>query len=68
MKGDVDLLYETIALNFNIRLDGCVLVNFESFEQIIDYLGGLELTLTASEARYLRNTNYVSNPQCIEMW
>ena len=62
-KGDVDLLYETIALNFNIRLDGCVLVNFESFEQIIDYLGGLELTLTASEARYLRNTNYISNPQ-----
>lgn len=62
-KGDVDLLYETIALNFNIRLDGCVLVNFENFEKIIDYLGGLELTLTASEARYLRNTNYISNPK-----
>lgn len=62
-KGDVDLLYETIALNFNIRLDGCVLVNFENFEKIIDYLGGLEITLTASEAKYLRNTNYISNPK-----
>ena len=62
-KGDVDLLYETIALNFNIRLDGCVLVNFENFEKIIDYLGGLELTLTSSEAKYLRNTNYISNPK-----
>lgn len=59
-KGDVDLLYETIALNFNIRLDGCVLVNFENFEKIIDYMGGLELTLTSSEAKYLRNTNYIS--------
>jgi LCP family protein required for cell wall assembly len=61
-KGDVDLLYETIALNFNLHLDGCVLVNFENFEKIIDYLGGIELTLTSSEARYLRNTNYISNP------
>lgn len=60
-KGDVDLLYETIALNFNIRLDGCVLVNFENFEKIIDYMGGLDITLTSSEARYLRNTNYISN-------
>ena len=62
-KGDLDLLYETIALNFDIRLDGCVLVNFENFEKIIDYIGGLELTLTSSEARYLNNTNYISNPQ-----
>jgi LCP family protein required for cell wall assembly len=61
-KGDVDLLYETISLNFNIHLDGCVLVNFENFEQIIDYMGGLDLTLTSSEAKYLRNTNYISNP------
>ena len=62
-KGDVDLLYETISLNFNIHLDGCVLVNFENFEQIIDYMGGVEITLTSSEAKYLRNTNYISNPK-----
>lgn len=62
-KGNVDLLYETISLNFNIHLDGCVLVNFENFEDIIDYMGGLEITLTAAEAKYLRNTNYISNPK-----
>lgn len=62
-KGDVNLLYETIAMNFNIHLDGSVLVNFENFEKIIDYMGGLELTLTSAEARYLRNTNYISNPK-----
>ena len=61
-KGGLDLLYETIAINFDIRLNGCVLVNFESFEKIIDELGGLEITLTEGEARYLNSTNYISNP------
>lgn len=62
-KGGVDLLYETISRNYNIKLDGCALVNFENFEKIIDYMGGLELTLTSGEAKYLRNTNYISKPQ-----
>lgn len=61
-KGGLDLLYEVISLNFNIHLDGCVLVNFESFEKIIDELGGLEITLTQGEAKYLNTTNYISNP------
>jgi Cell envelope-related transcriptional attenuator domain. len=29
----------------------------------VDILGGLEITLTASEAKYLRNTNYISDPR-----
>lgn len=62
-KGGLDLLYETIAVNYDIRLDGCVMVNFESFEKIIDQLGGVEITLTASEAKYLNRTNYISKPQ-----
>lgn len=62
-KGGLELLYETIALNFDIRLDGCVMVNFENFEKIIDTMGGLEITLTAGEARYLNSTNYISNPK-----
>jgi anionic cell wall polymer biosynthesis LytR-Cps2A-Psr (LCP) family protein len=49
-------------MNFNIRLDGCAKVNFKNFEKIIDKLGGLDLTLTAGEAKYLNNTNYISNP------
>lgn len=62
-KGGLDLMYETIALNFDLKLDGAVLVNFEKFEQIIDELGGLEITLTAGEAKYLNSTNYISKPQ-----
>ncbi len=61
-EGGLDLLYETIAINFDLHLDGCVMVNFENFEKIIDELGGLEIPLTAGEAKYLNNTNYISNP------
>jgi len=61
-KGGLDLLYETIALNFDLRLDGCAMVNFENFEKIVDKLGGLEITLTEGEAKYLNSTNYISNP------
>lgn len=61
-EGGIDLLYTTIAYNFDIHLDGCIMVNFEKFEKIIDMLGGLEITLTAGEAKYLNKTNYISNP------
>lgn len=61
-EGGIDLLYKTIAQNFNIHVDGSVLVNFKNFEKIIDELGGLDITLTAAEAKYLKTTNYISNP------
>lgn len=62
-KGGIDLLYQTIELNFDIRLDGCVMVNFENFEKVIDRLDGLDITLTRGEAKYLNSTNYISKPQ-----
>lgn len=61
--GGLDLLYKTIALNFDIKINGCMLVNFENFEKIIDKIGGLDITLTAAEAKYLNRTNYISKPQ-----
>lgn len=62
-EGGIDLLYDTIAINFDLHIDGSVLVNFSHFEEIVDELGGLEITLTNAEARYLNSTNYISNPK-----
>lgn len=62
-KGGLDLLYETISLNFNIKLDGCVKVGFDNFEKIIDRIGGVDITLKKVEADYLNSTNYISNKQ-----
>lgn len=60
--GGIDLLYQTIQNNFGVELDGYAMVNFESFEQIVDLVGGVEVTLTSKEANYLNTTNYISDP------
>lgn len=59
-KGGIDLLYETIESNFTVDLDGYCMVNFEAFETIVDMVGGVDITLTEQEAKYLRKTNYIS--------
>jgi cell envelope-related function transcriptional attenuator common domain len=61
-NGGMPLLMDTLKKNFNLEVDGYVLVNFDSFESVIDELGGVEVTLSDTEARYLNRTNYISNP------
>lgn len=62
-KGGVELLREVIELNFEISPDGYMLVDFDSFEQIVDNLDGVTIELSAEEAEYLNTTNYISNPK-----
>ncbi len=62
-NGGISLLYDTIETNFGLAMDGYVLVDFNDFEEIVDYLGGVDIELTATEAKYLRTTNYISNPE-----
>lgn len=57
------LLVETIEKNFGIDIDSYVKVDFEGFEDIIDKLGGLRLSLTAKESEYLNTTKYISKPE-----
>lgn len=60
--GGAPLLVDTIEQNLQVKIDGYVKVGFDSFEWIIDRLGGVEITLTADEAAYLRKKDYISNP------
>lgn len=60
-KGGGPLLVSTIEEHFKIQIDGYARVSFQSFEEIIDLLGGVEIELTAEEAAYLNKTNYISN-------
>jgi LCP family protein required for cell wall assembly len=57
--GGITLLYETIAENFGIQMDGYAEVNFDAFVNVIDKLNGIEVTLTESEAKNLNSTNYI---------
>lgn len=57
--GGVKNLYKTIAKNFNIKLDGYVMVGFEAFEKIVNAVGGVEIELSETEAKYMNMTNYI---------
>ena len=48
--GGTDLMDKTYLLNFGVKIDGHVLVDFESFPAVIDALGGVDITLTDAEA------------------
>ncbi|MCI5623099.1 MULTISPECIES: LCP family protein [Anaerostipes] len=58
--GGVNLLYQTIAKNFGIKIDHYCVVDFSTFEKVINKVGGVEITLEEKEAEYLNSTNYIS--------
>ncbi len=50
--GGMGLLSETLKLNFGVWVDGVVEVDFGGFEEIIDLLGGVDITMTQAECTY----------------
>ncbi len=53
--GGVELLNETLNVNFGLTVDGNVEVDFGSFAKLIDLLGGVDLELRWDEAQHLNN-------------
>ncbi len=51
--GGASLLSETIEKNFGLRIDNYIKADFFSFIRIIDALGGVEITVTQPELRYV---------------
>ena len=51
--GGMSLLKNTITQNFDIRLDGCMEVDFQQFVQLVDLMGGVSLDLRQDEAQLL---------------
>lgn len=60
-NGGMKSLIQTIKKNFGIQVDGYVLVNFDSFQDIVDAVGGIDITLDEKEVKYLNSTNYISD-------
>lgn len=56
--GGFDTLYETLEFNFGVVVEDGVAVNFGSFEEVIDAVGGVDVELTGSEARHLNGQRY----------
>ncbi len=58
--GGEQLLYDTLAENFHIKIDKFCVVDLSAFEKVINRIGGIEMTLEEKEAEYLNSTNYIS--------
>ncbi len=51
-RGGAEVLIETIENNYKIDIDNYVMVNFKSFEEIIDAMGGITVDVKKYEADY----------------
>ena len=58
--GGIDLLVDTIELNFKVDIDNYAIIDFEAFETAIDTLGGIDLELTQAEADYINDESGAS--------
>ncbi len=56
--GGAELLDEVIEKNFGVHIDYNVEIDFTGFQEIIDYLGGVYVTLTSTEASYFQKNGY----------
>ncbi|MCD8105851.1 MAG: LCP family protein [Lachnospiraceae bacterium] len=56
--GGAALLDEVIEKNFGVTIDYNVEIDFSGFERIIDLLGGVDITLTSTEASYFQAQGY----------
>ena len=51
--GGPDLLIQTLESNFKVRIDRYVRVNFFSFVDVVDEVGGVEIDVTDEEVEYI---------------
>jgi LCP family protein required for cell wall assembly len=50
--GGIKMLFNTFQQNFGVRPDHYVLINFSSFKQVIDSLGGLDVNVAQTVSDY----------------
>lgn len=55
--GGMSLLDATLKRNFGVNVDGNVVIDFYSFIDIVDLMGGVEIELSEKEANYM-NSNF----------
>lgn len=56
--GGFEVLDETLMHNFGVRVDGNVAVNFASFIEIVNAIGGIDIELTDDEAYYMNTYDW----------
>lgn len=52
-NSDLKILKKTLEKNLSITFDDYVILDFSSFATIVDMIGGVEVTVSAEEAKYM---------------
>ena len=52
--GGAELLMDTLEVNFKVDIEDYIYINFNSFANIVDAVGGVELTVTDAEAEGMK--------------
>jgi len=66
--GGPDLLMETIYVNFDIKVDQYVKVDFSSFKKAVDAIGGIDITVNENNYDFFsRNYSHVSIGKVIHL-
>lgn len=58
--GGPALSVQTIETNFGVEIDRYAIVNFDSFKEIIDVLGGIDIELNQDEIDYINWQTYIN--------
>ncbi len=59
--GGFKMIDDALEVNFGVKVDGNVEVDFSQFAKIIDLLGGVDIELTEAEAVYLNNSGFYTH-------
>lgn len=59
--GGIQMLVDTLELNFKVEIPYYAIVDFEIFENIIDKLGGIDVEITKSEAKYINSRDHMTS-------
>ncbi len=51
----IEHLTKTLSTHFDVNIEKYIVVDFGQVEKIVDAIGGVDITITAKEANYLRN-------------
>ena len=52
-----EALCRVLSVHFGIRIEKYILFNFSQIKDIVDYFGGVDVTLTANEASYMQRNS-----------
>lgn len=54
-RGGIQMLVDTLELNFKVDIPYYAIVDFEIFEKVVDKLGGVDVEVTEKEADYINS-------------